>query len=185
MAPVSILKNPTQKRSVSFDENGVTSCRYFDLISDEMYARGRRMKVTRHFSSVFGLMPTIKSKIREASKEAAVPFDPPPEPETIPPCEDPGNKLERQNANPYSMLYDNTLTNQLMMILPSSDFDPHSLRICELVLKEICEMNYNDITALMSLKEESMNAPRARKCIPENLEDRVAWRRMQNLVHLS
>ena len=191
MAPVSILK--TARRSVSFDPNGVTACRYFDLISDEMYARGRRMKVTKQFKDVFGLFPTIRSKIREASKEEAVPFENPPEPETIPPsetippCEDPSNSLERQYAIPFEMLYDQTVitTNQPILILPASDFDPHSIKRCELVLKDICEMNYNDIASLMSLKEETMDAPRPKKSMPENLEDRVNWRRLQNLVHLS
>jgi len=185
MAPVSILK--TSRGSVSFDPNGVTACRYFDLISDEMYARGRRMKVTQHFENVFGLLPTTRSKIREASKEEAVPFENPPEPETIPPCEDPSNSLERQYAIPFEILYDQTVitTNQPILILPASDFDPHSIKICELVLKDICEMNYNDIASLMSLKEETMDAPRPKKSMPENLEDRVNWRRLQNLVHLS
>ena len=189
MATVSILKTSTGKasQSISFDPNGVTACRYFDLISDEMYARGRRMKITRHFKDVFGLLPTIKSKIREASKEEAVPFEIPPEPETIIPCEDPSNSLERQNANAFEMLYDpNVITaNQPMIILPASDFDPHSIKRCELVLKDICEMNYTDIAALMSLEDESMNAPRPQKSMPQNLEDRVAWRRLQNIVHLS
>jgi len=145
------------------------------------------MKITKHFANVFGLLPTTSSKIREASKEVAVPFNIPPEPETIPPCEDPSNNLARQNANPFEMLYDPTIitANQPMIILPASDFDPHSIKICDLVLKDICEMNYNDIAALMSLNEEPMNAPRPQKCMPENLEDRVAWRRLQNLVHLS
>ena len=184
MAPASILKTLPQSpvKTVAFVKDGVTSCRYFDLISDEMYARGRRMAVTRKFESVFGLIPTTKSKIREASKEEAVPFDVPPEPETIPPCEDPSNNLERQNAIPYGQI---VYTNQPMIILPASDFDPHSIKICNLVLKGICEMNYNDIASLMSLEEETMYAPRPQKCIPENLEDRVAWRRLQNLVHLS
>jgi hypothetical protein len=161
MAPVSIQKTSTGSASpsISFDTNGITACCYFDLISDEMYARGRRMKVTKHFANVFGLLPTTTSKIREASKGEAVPFNIPPEPESIPPCEDPVNFLARQNANPFDMLYDPTIitANQPMIILPASDFDPHSIQICDLVLK----------------------------CIPENLEDRVAWRRLQNLVHLS
>ena len=187
MAPVSILKTPAQKRSVSFDENGVTSCRYFDLTSDEIYARGRRMKITKHFRDVFGLLPTTTSKIREASKEEAVPFDPPPEPETIIPCENPGNKLERQNANPFDTLYDHTVitANQPIMILPAYNFEIDTIRICELVLKDICEMNYNDIVALMSLKEEPADAQRSQNHIPKNLEDRVVWRRMRNIVHLS
>ena len=186
MSPVSILKK-SAGRSISFDPNGVTSCRYFDLISDEMYARGRRMKVTRHFKNVFGLLPTTRSKVREACKEEAVPFENPPEPETSPPCEDPANNLERQNADPFDMLYDPTIitANQPILILPASDFDPHSIKICALVLKDICEINYNDIRALMSLKEEPMNLPRPQKCIPDNLEDCVAWRKLQNLVHLS
>ena len=188
MASVSILKTPNQicplaPRKVMFGNDGVTSCRYFDLISDEMYARGRRIKVTRHFKSVFGLLPTTKSKVREASKEDAVPFDVPPEPEYIPPCEEPSNKLERQNAIPYEKMIS---VNQSMIILPASDFDPHSIRICELVLKGICEINYNDIAALMSLREGTIvNDPRSQKRIPENLEDLPQWRRLQNLVHLS
>lgn len=190
----SILKasnQPPSIRSISFHPKGISSVRYFDLTIDEIYSRGRRMAVTKHFKDAFGLIK-LKSKINDADADAR-PFIIPPQPDIElehlssaeerqrrrpvinGPASDPSNILERQpNFIPHQITEIPSIMN---------DFDSHSLRMCKSVLRGITVVELSDIFSLMSLKEESI-------CIPHNnllpsLEDRVQWRKEQNLIHLS